>query len=281
MKLHNIQKTIKSKLSSLITQKKCSSFSEYLCFSQYEGATEQGLVRGNNEDSFLLDAAHGLCIVADGMGGHNDGDVASRMAVGKISEYITDYLQSGKQSQSPKNVLRNAFTAANNAIHQTTPKVQQHKHMGATCIAAWFFNNRCYIAHVGDVRGYYFRDDNMTQITSDHTVVAMMVEAGRLTQEEAKQSPFRHRVEKALGPFAQIEPEINVCEVKGGDRFLLCSDGLWDMVEDTLISDALKSLSGKGANTGKVCQQLITLALKAGGKDNVTTIFVEIGFSNF
>lgn len=241
--------------------------------------TDTGQLRTRNEDAIASDASIGLAVLADGMGGYNAGDVASQMAVLTITaELIAGFNrahQSGKQvdSESASILMSDAVHAANIAIYQVANEQEQCKGMGTTLVLSLFVDNRVVIGHIGDSRAYVLRDDQLKQLTNDHSLLQEQIDSGLLTQEQAKLANYKNFVTNALGVDPITDLELNTYAVEVGDLYLLCSDGLTDMldpyeIETTLIEgqDDLESL----ANT------LIRKANQRGGKDNISVILISV-----
>lgn len=238
--------------------------------------TDKGCVRENNEDHVgvfvpLDEGKHvesALLIVADGMGGHQGGEVASRLAVEVIQrtcaeESVLSYGES----------LGRAFVAANKAILQQAGECPSLLGMGSTATALLLSGQDAWFAHIGDSRLYRLRDDVLTQLSEDHSLVAEMVKAGLMTPEQAVRHPNRNIITRALGSDAEPIPQLTgqPIPVKAGDRFLLCSDGLHDLVSD---AEMLAAISGSPPETA--CHALVELAKERGGKDNISVIVAEI-----
>lgn len=219
--------------------------------------SDAGLVRDNNEDSFFVDEEKGLLIVADGIGGHVAGEVASTTAIDTISSV----LNSGKS----ENDLVKAIEKANEAIVNKINDDKDLTGMGTTVVAV-LINKDLNVAWVGDSRAYLIKDE-ITQITEDHSVVTELIKAGKITEEQARHHHLRHIVTRALGG-KNSTPEVRTFSWEKGDYLLLCTDGLTDMVEDEEIKDVIK---GKGSLKDKV-DKLVDLAKAGGGKDNITII---------
>lgn len=241
--------------------------------------TDTGQLRTRNEDAIASDASIGLAVLADGMGGYNAGDVASQMAVLTITaELIAGFnraQQSGKQvdSEWASNLMSDAVHAANIAIYQVANEQEQCEGMGTTLVLSLFVDNRVVIGHIGDSRAYVLRDDQLKQLTNDHSLLQEQIDSGLLTPEQAKLATYKNFVTKAVGVDPITDLEINTYRVEVGDLYLLCSDGLTDMleayeIETTLIEgqDDLESL----ANT------LIRKANQRGGKDNISVILISV-----
>ena len=241
--------------------------------------TDTGQLRTRNEDAIASDASIGLAVLADGMGGYNAGDVASQMAVLTITaELIAGFNrahQSGKQvdSEWASNLMSDAVHAANIAIYKVANEQEQCEGMGTTLVLSLFVDNRVVIGHIGDSRAYVLRDDQLKQLTNDHSLLQEQIDSGLLTPEQAKLATYKNFVTKAVGVDPITDLEINTYGVEVGDLYLLCSDGLTDMlepyeIETTLIEgqDDLESL----ANT------LIRKANQRGGKDNISVILISV-----
>ena len=233
------------------------------------GLTHTGLKRANNEDAYFMNESRGLFIVADGMGGHNAGEIASRMAIDCTSKYI---LNPPATVIDPLEIISNAIKMANTALHEASSKNYAQKGMGTTLIIAWTVGGICHLGHVGDVRGYLIRDGKLKLLTKDHSVVGRLVESEHITEEEARLHPLRNRLEKAVGTDHQVDPDVTSFEVIHNDLILLCSDGLWGMINDSLIENIIDI----SVEVGVTRQRLLENALSAGGQDNITLILVEI-----
>src|SRR5262249_48685751 len=220
---------------------------------------------GNGE---LLAARGRLVVVADGMGGHSAGEVASRMAVDVISRV---YYERGGDAAS---ALKTSFLEANREIHQPSTEVQGRSGMGTTCTALVLRNGTALAAHVGDSRLYLIRSGQIYLMTEDHSAVMEMVRRGLLTREEARHHPDQNVILRALGspPEIEISTWDEPFSIRPGDRFMLCSDGLYDLVDDKEIMDAVL-----GEDVHSACAGLITLAKERGGYDNITVAVVGIG----
>jgi Serine/threonine protein phosphatase len=227
--------------------------------------TDAGLVRKTNEDSFFADARLGLLIVADGMGGHAGGEVASRVAIATISELW----KASEPDGNPGGLIRGAIEQANTAIlaeAQAHPALQG---MGTTLVLAFCSGDAIHLAHLGDSRAYLIRNGSIRQLTEDHSLVAQMVKAGQLTAEEAPHYHLRNVVTRSLGNQKIAEPDLAVVEWTPGDFLLLCSDGLTNMVEES----ELRSLIARGGvDLERSCRQAIDLANRNGGRDNITAV---------
>jgi len=243
--------------------------------------TDVGKVRDHNEDAIGTEPDIGLWVLADGMGGYNAGEVASGIAVKTIIDLVTKACKTEKRSDIESGtgymrqtiVLRDAILRANKVINQTAQSQPQCEGMGTTLVASLFYDNRVSIAHVGDSRMYRLRGNRFEQITMDHSLLQELVDRGFYSQEEAQRSTNRNYVTRALGVEANVDVEIQEIEVQKGDYFLMCSDGLPDMVEDEDIHLTISTFSNDVKTVG---EQLIKLTNDNGGRDNVSVILVRV-----
>ena len=243
-------------------------------------ATDPGMVRSHNEDSIASDAANGLVVLADGMGGYNAGEVASGMATTVITTEIAQVLANFQpyeldedKSVLATRIVREQILKANTSIYQAAQSQPQYSGMGTTLIVCLFYDNKVMVGHLGDSRVYLMRDDKFSQVTRDHSLLQEQIDSGLITAEQAKTAAHKNLVTRALGIDPTVEPEIHEYDAKVGDIFLLCSDGLCDMVSDEDISMTLSML---GANLKLATQQLVQMANDNGGRDNVSVILVRV-----
>jgi len=244
------------------------------------GRTDKGMVRSHNEDSYGSEIGTGITVLADGMGGYKAGEVASALAVntiigdiaGRLFELDNKTLRENTDFRAESIACRLSVEKANEVIYQTSQNQPQYSGMGTTLVMALFYDNRISIAHVGDSRLYRFRENSLEQITVDHTLLQELVERGFYTPEEAKASLNKNLVTRALGiePFVKVDLREDI--VLPEDIYLLCSDGLNDMLEDSAISLTLQKFSD---NLDEVAKQLIDQANANGGKDNVSVILIK------
>lgn len=248
---------------------------------EFAELTDTGRVREHNEDAISSDGDIGLMVLADGMGGYNAGEVASGIAVQIVSELATEAAaredrdeidpHSGLMRQSI--ILRDAVYRANKIIYQTAQSQTHCEGMGTTIVACMFYDNKVSIAHVGDSRAYRLRDGQFEQVTLDHSLLQELVDRGFYSAEEAQRSTNRNYVTRALGVEPTVEVEVHEHEVLPGDFYLLCSDGLPDMVED---EDIHLTISTFNASLDVVSQQLVELANNHGGRDNVSVMLAQV-----
>jgi protein phosphatase len=243
-------------------------------------ATHTGMVRAHNEDSVAADARLGLAVLADGMGGYNAGEVASGIAVALIPSEMREALgrepahrldRSG--SLAAVRMMREIIGKANTSIFQSANSQPQYAGMGTTLVVALFCDNRITLAHIGDSRCYRLRDEVLEQVTRDHSLLQEQIDSGLLTKEMARRSQNKNLVTRALGIEPTVDAEIHTYDVKPGDIYLLCSDGLNDMVEDEDIEVTISALQ---ANLPLAATQLIQMANDNGGRDNVSIVLVKV-----
>jgi serine/threonine protein phosphatase PrpC len=248
---------------------------------QIVSETDVGMVRSHNEDSVASDVSRGLVVLADGMGGYNAGEVASGMATTVIVTEMQNVLDQHvsfendpKTGQSDaQKLLRSHIAKANTSIYQASQSQPQYAGMGTTLVVALFHDNKMTVAHIGDSRLYRMRGEELKQITKDHSLLQEQIDSGLITPEQAKQSANKNLVTRALGIDPAVEPEIHDYDTRPGDIYLLCSDGLCDMVSDEDIGMALQTL---GANLKLCAQQLVQMANDNGGRDNVSVILIRV-----
>lgn len=247
------------------------------------GRTHAGLVRSDNQDAFAVLDQFGLWVIADGMGGHAGGEVASRLAVETLSAWGSRLVQPEvRAGQAPSfqadGSLREAIQAANGAIREEALAHPQLAGMGTTFVSLQIAAGPvagpiayATVAHVGDSRAYLVRGNSLTQLTRDHTWVEGQVQQGLLTPQEASVHPWHHMLTKSLGSAAVAEPDCSVHPLRAGDWILLCTDGLTTMLDDRQI---LEVLAAAGATAEGACDALIAEANRLGGRDNTTVLLV-------
>jgi protein phosphatase len=230
------------------------------------------MIRAGNEDSFHADAdpSRGLFIVADGMGGHAAGEVASEMAVQIVSRELTSVRDLSDQAVIPR--VAAALRNANQAIFRRTLSEVDKQGMGTTASVLLLAGSRYLIGQVGDSRVYLLRDGTLRQLTKDHSYVQEQVDAGYLTPEQARYHPYSNVITRCVGASETVEPDVYVGEVKVGDVFLVASDGLTGMVDDRRLQQLLLSRS----SPGRIVDALIAEANGRGGLDNITAIVVQV-----
>ena len=256
-------------------------------FTKIEVAScsDKGQKRHHNEDSSVTAAELGLAVVADGMGGYKAGEVASAIAAYRVLEEVKhhrgaeDLAQIADESGYTRaaRVVRDAITKANLEIFTKANQIEQCNGMGTTVVATLFYDDNVTVAHVGDSRVYRCRNGELAQLTNDHSLVQELIDRGFFTPEEAAESTPRNLVTRALGIEENVTVDISQSTIQADDIYLLCSDGLNDMVNDEEI---LLTLSKYSANLEEAADELVQIANKNGGKDNVSVVLVRPRKSN-
>jgi len=247
------------------------------------GLSHPGLERSENEDAFGCFPDARLFIVADGMGGHNAGEVAATIAVAEIDRFFRAYHTDPRQAwpypvdrslSLAANLLRIGIKVANDKIRSEAATDRSRARMGSTVVALAIGEEQLAVGHAGDSRAYRFRDGVLTRLTRDHSVAEEMHAARpELTDEELATFAHRNVVTRSLGSKDELDPDIHLGVLRPGDVYLLCSDGLWGTVRDEAIAAILREAPDLAA----ACRQLIDAANQAGGPDNVTALLVRVG----
>jgi PPM family protein phosphatase len=224
--------------------------------------SDRGRQRQGNEDSYFVRSP--LFVVADGMGGAQAGEVASQMAVESFDRGLPD--------GTPAEGLTHVVEEANRRIHERSQSDAQRAGMGTTVTAAYVGEGEVTIAHVGDSRAYLLRDGDLVRLTRDHSLVGELVARGKLTEEQAETHPQRSVITRALGPEPDVQVDVQAYQARGGDRFLLCSDGLTSMIPEARVKAILEG-SDSLADAGR---ELIAAANDAGGRDNITVLLFRL-----
>lgn len=232
--------------------------------------TDVGVVRSGNEDSYLMTAERGLFIVADGMGGHAAGEVASDMAARIIAEEFRP--ARGMSDDELMSQMIGAIRSANDAIFRRTLTEHDKRGMGTTATAMNLLPRRYLIGHVGDSRAYMLRGDTLSQLTKDHSYVQEQVDAGRLSQEDARTHPYANVITRCVGSSSDVVPDLYFGTLEPGDLLLLASDGLTGMLDDADVHAIMTT----AAPLEEMVDTLIAGANHRGGLDNITTILVRI-----
>lgn len=248
---------------------------------EFASVSDKGRKRPHNEDSSVTDTGVGLALVADGMGGYKAGEVASAIAAKSVLDGMRESggkprtRRAGPEAQASSAealLIRECIQAANRHIFDTAHSIPQCHGMGTTIVAALFSDGRVTLAHVGDSRIYRFRGDELKQVTNDHSLVQELIDRGFFTPEEAQANTPKNLVTRALGIDEQVEVDVQEMETLPGDIFLLCSDGLNDMVTDEEIRLTLSKYS---ANLSQAAHELVRQANEGGGKDNVSVVLAR------
>jgi len=244
--------------------------------------TDVGVKRTNNEDNYLINDELSLFVVCDGMGGHVGGEFASAIAVNTVEEVLTSIeIQPDGEAFDPqahdspvelmREKLRYAIRLAGKRIYEKAEEEPEYKGMGTTCLALMVDNGNAFIAHVGDSRGYLVRDGRIEQLTEDHSLVNERLRAGLITEEEAKNHKLKNIITRSLGFMEDVEIDLQVRAIRRGDLFVLCSDGLSNLVETAEIGEITLDHSPQQAS-----RTMIELACERGGDDNVTVVVVRV-----
>jgi len=248
---------------------------------QTASLTDPGRVRDHNEDCIESRPDIGLFVLADGMGGYNAGEVASGMATSLISDGLQETWSprglAGRGREDTKalseQLIKDQVARANSAIFTTSQNNPECAGMGTTLVVTLFFDNFMTVAHIGDSRLYRLRGESMEQVTRDHSLLQEQLDSGLITPEEAKLSQNKNLVTRALGIDPSVQPEVHVYETQPDDTYLLCSDGLSDMVEDEEIRLTLITLK---SNPNLTVQQLVQAANDNGGRDNISAMLIRV-----
>ena len=241
-----------------------------------------GMVRSHNEDSVFVDGEAGIAILADGMGGYNAGEVASGIAVNVVSNGMMPELQSGRELSKidigsglthGALLLQQQIAAANKGIYEAAQARPECAGMGTTIVAAVFCGNRVSIGHIGDSRCYRLRGEKFEQLTHDHSLLQEQIDSGQITAEQAKYSLNKNLVTRALGIEAIVPADISEYRLEPNDIYLLCSDGLTDMVDPEVVQGVVDD---KRTELAQAAAELVDLANQNGGRDNVSVILVRV-----
>lgn len=247
---------------------------------RYAGLTHVGMKRTHNEDSFALLPDESLYIVADGMGGHASGEVASQMAVETIMSFfrmttrdedVTWPYKEERNLRYDENRLVASIKFSNQRIYEAAAREARYKGMGTTIVTAFFTQGGAYLGHVGDSRGYRIRDGRIEQITEDHSLLNDYIKANKLTPEEIENFPHKNVIVRALGMKDNVQVDINRLDPREGDVYLLCSDGLSGMITD----ETILRIVTESEHLEDACESLIHEANAAGGTDNITVALVQ------
>jgi protein phosphatase len=240
--------------------------------------TDIGKRRAVNEDALLVLPAGGLFAVADGVGGSNSGDIASRRAMNGREDFLRDNtisLASGMEGKYRHNWLEGyflrCFRKINHDIRRAAESEPGNAGMATTAVAAYFDGDILYVTNIGDSRAYMIRQGEITQLTEDHSYVADLINAGTLTKSEAREHPRKNMITRALGAGSEADPDFYYFEIKPGDKVLLCSDGLHGELTDDEICEAFEGES----DLNKLCKKLVQAANDKGGHDNITVVCAE------
>lgn len=248
---------------------------EMVCLS------DSGLVRDHNEDAVSIDPEFGFAVLCDGLGGYNAGEVASGMTVSLVAQGLRQGLQNLPPQQLDQasgklnayRLLEQQIQISNAAVYEAAQTQPQCAGMGTTIVATLFFDNRVLIGHIGDSRCYRLRGDEFASLTRDHSLLQEQIDLGLVSPEDARNVDYKNLVTRALGIEPEAEPDFGEYTVEPGDVYLLCSDGLNDMVEDHEIADIIGALR---LDLTVAAQQLVHCACDYGGRDNVSVILIRV-----
>lgn len=236
--------------------------------------TDVGRIRDNNQDAYYVPSKEDkpLYIIADGMGGHKAGEIASRMAIKIISDYFNSLSNQLQTDKKIKDLIENSIDEANKEIYKKSIEDEKFSGMGTTVTLAYIINEKIFIGHVGDSRAYLLREETLSQITEDHSLVEELIRNGSISKEEARHHPQRNIITRAVGTSKVIKTDIIVESKCKDDILLLCTDGLTNMLEDEKIKDSFL----ENEDIQKACEDLVTLSNDKGGFDNITILAVKI-----
>lgn len=234
---------------------------------EYGVLSDPGMVRTSNEDSYVADVKNALFLVSDGMGGHAAGEIASQIAASTVGEFV-----SGKESEANmETLLQLAVQQANARVYETQRVTPEYRGMGTTLTVLAFRGNCYYLAQVGDTRAYLLRDAVLSQLSRDHSWVWPLFESGVLGKDELSKHPHKHLITRCIGTHPEIEVDLRKDAASEGDIYLLCSDGLTDVLADSAIQ---QYLAETGRKPQEICQNLVCAANSAGGPDNITAVVI-------
>ena len=250
------------------------------------GMTHVGCARDHNEDDFYLsDGDEALCIVADGMGGHQSGEVASAMAIRAIVDYYRETIPDERNGYNGSEVeidgeamdldqlrLSEALKTANEAVFTAASDEEAFDGMGTTIVSGYFTDEGVYMAHIGDSRAYRYRGGKLEQLTPDHSLANEYVRMGILAKEDVEFFPYKNVITRACGLAEHVEVDTQFREFETGDLFIFCSDGLTDMVPDSQIEEII----AESDDIETLCQRLVDRANENGGNDNITVIVAKV-----
>jgi len=236
----------------------------------FSAKTHKGLVRKKNEDYFFVDENKGLYVIADGMGGHNGGELASRMAVEYVAEnFIIAADNHVKKSELDK-LVKKIVQKSNEYVYQKSKENSELEGMGTTLTLAVLRNDRVHLYHVGDSRAYMISSGEIKQLTTDHTLVEVLLKNGDITEEEAKNHPKKHIITRAIGSEELIIPDMYEYKIVEEDLLILCTDGVTNHIEEHEMLEIFRDKS-----LDESCDTIIDLANERGGRDNITLIALK------
>lgn len=250
---------------------------------EFAAKTDIGLVRSHNEDAIAISSKCGLAILADGMGGYNAGEVASGIATSVLKESLEERLQSqhwnarSNWSKRIQQFMVESIVHANGSIIEAARIEPSYSGMGTTLVAALFHHNKAIVAHVGDSRAYRLRQGELVQITRDHSLLQEQIDAGLVSEEGAKFAQNRNLITRAMGIDYDVEVEIHEHQTEDGDIYLLCSDGLSDMLS---AQEIVSMVTKAGLTIETICDALVDKANQNGGRDNISVVLIKVKSEN-
>ncbi len=236
--------------------------------------TDIGNVRTQNQDTYRIETLPGalLCVVCDGMGGAKAGNVASRLACEVFAEEVVRSFRAGSSQQEREELLREAAALANRTVYEHAHITAEFSGMGTTLVAALVSQDDACVLNIGDSRAYFLNSDGISRITTDHSLVEMMVQCGELTAAEARTHPQKNYITRAVGTAQSVQSDLFFLPLRAGDFLLLCSDGLSNQVADEeMLFEVIH-----GEHSDDCCARLLQIAKKRGAPDNVTSLLVEV-----
>ena len=239
------------------------------------GLTDTGNVRQQNQDAYRIEQLGEnalLAVVCDGMGGARSGNVASRLASEVFSEEVKRSFSAAQTPQECERVLRSAASLANIAVYEQSLLSEEYSGMGTTLVAALVHDKTALVVNIGDSRAYHINADGVQRVTTDHSVVELMVQRGELTPEQAKSHPSKNLITRAVGPSAQVFADVFRVKAEEGDCLLLCTDGLSNQMDDQEILFEV----AHGTRKDDCCNRLLQIAKNRGAPDNVTSILIAL-----
>jgi serine/threonine protein phosphatase PrpC len=234
---------------------------------EYGAQSDQGMVRSSNEDSFIANSRNEIFLVADGMGGHAAGEIASQLTASTVEEIACG----GGSNSNMEDLLQLAVQQANMRVYEAQELQPEYRGMGSTLTVLAFRQDRYYLAQVGDSRAYLMRDNTLNQLTRDHSVVWPLFESGVLSKDDISKHPQKNLITRSIGTHPEVEVDLQNGAALEGDLFLLCSDGLTDVLSD---GDILQLISRADRNPQEISEMLVRAANSGGGPDNVTVVVI-------
>jgi len=236
---------------------------------EYGAQSDQGMIRTSNEDSFIADPQSNTYLVADGMGGHAAGEIASHIAASTVGELLSGL----SQNSDVEELLQAAVQEANRRVFEAQKLNPEYRGMGSTLTVLTIPDSRFYLAQVGDSRAYLYRDKTLSQLSRDHSLVWPLFEKGLMSKDDISRHPQKNLITRSIGTHPEVEADLESGALVEGDVFLLCSDGLTDVLSD---HDILQILSNGSMNPQEMSEKLVQAANFGGGPDNVTVVVVSV-----